>query len=466
MKRKEKKMKKHKRMLLVGITVLIIVMIAILGICKINNQKREVNEKLKLASEYLANEEYEKMLIVYQEVIELKPNNVEANIGIAEVFILTNKFDDALHVLESKYEEDKNALYKEKIDMIKSGNIEDVNGRIMQKSFFDENSDLDYYEIYEYNENNQVFSVIQYTSDNQILGFFEYIYEDKITTLHSYDLNHVLLTKKITNEENFSSVEEYSKEGELVKYTEYNAEGVEIGTFPKTDYNENGNLCEYDVYGKLIREIILDENDIVSCIKEYNDNSQVIKSTFYKEDGSVADEYPKEEYDSVGRLCEYDVNGNVIKKTIFDAVGNVSKIYTYTYDLGENLILEERHRPDGAQELRIEYTYSGNVLTGSVKYLESGKVVSFPQEKMINGILHEYDANGDLVKTTSYNADGTIAEYNITEYNGVNGNVSTTTTYLADGTMQWQAKFEYDASGNLTNSTYYFRDEEDASVSN
>ena len=61
--------------------------------------------------------------------------------------------------------------------------------------------------------------------------------------------------------------------------------------------------------------------------------------------------------------------------------------------------------------------------------------------------IYEYDANGNKIKISYYNADGTLKEYNTNEYDE-NGKEIKWSYYNADGTLDMYVTHEYDANGN------------------
>lgn len=70
----------------------------------------------------------------------------------------------------------------------------------------------------------------------------------------------------------------------------------------------------------------------------------------------------------------------------------------------------------------------------------------------------EYDASGNCVRVTQYNADGTVDCYWVSEYDAF-GNEERLTFYNADGTVDEYLVFEYDASGNCERETHYNADD-------
>jgi hypothetical protein len=68
--------------------------------------------------------------------------------------------------------------------------------------------------------------------------------------------------------------------------------------------------------------------------------------------------------------------------------------------------------------------------------------------------IFELDENGNLIKATSHDADGSISQWQENEHDE-NGSHIKSTGYSADGTMKWWFEFEYDENGNQIKETMY-----------
>ena len=90
-----------------------------------------------------------------------------------------------------------------------------------------------------------------------------------------------------------------------------------------------------------------------------------------------------------------------------------------------------------------EYDASGNEIKWTV-YNADGTI----------NYTYEYDASGNRTKETWYNNDGTIDYWYTYEYDA-SGNLTKKTRYDGDGTIDWWYTYEYDAFGNRTKETSY-----------
>lgn len=146
------------------------------------------------------------------------------------------------------------------------------------------------------------------------------------------------------------------------------------------------------------------------------------------EAGQAAANYP---------TAEYDQNGNVIKKFVY-VDGSITQWCTYEYDENGELIKETWYNADGIVHSVIEYANGNKV-----------KVTDHNSDGSIF-VIYEYDENGRQVKSTVYNDD---RSYRIDEYE--NGNRIKSTYYNADGTVTGWTVLDYDENGIEIKNTSY-----------
>lgn len=119
---------------------------------------------------------------------------------------------------------------------------------------------------------------------------------------------------------------------------------------------------------------------------------------------------------------EYDEHGNLIKGTWYYDDG---AIYGYSAYENGNLVKMTHNNSDGTIDYILEYDESGNQVKES-NYNADGTLNSYT--------IHEYDKNGNLVKGSDYRADGKLIGYSIHEYDE-NGNWVKNSVYDADGAL-------------------------------
>lgn len=143
-----------------------------------------------------------------------------------------------------------------------------------------------------------------------------------------------------------------------------------------------------------VRTVRLEEN---GSIHKFNIYSQVIKSVYFKDDGSV-DYYV---------VCKYDLFGNDIKYTVYDANDSLLQYVQYKYDSTGNPVKGTTYNSNGTISECDEYDSDGNVCK-ETDYAgdKPMKIAYYDHGTMYR--CDEYNDSGDTVKTTYYNADGTI----------------------------------------------------------
>lgn len=67
-------------------------------------QTDAVQEKMNLATQYMSEGNYEQAIVMYREVLDAEPENVEAYLGIADAYEAMEDYETGLTVLEEAYE--------------------------------------------------------------------------------------------------------------------------------------------------------------------------------------------------------------------------------------------------------------------------------------------------------------------------------------------------------------------------
>lgn len=85
-----------------GYTILLAILASVTLIaCQ---QTDAVQEKMNLATEYMSEGNYEQAIVMYREVLDTEPENVEAYLGIADAYEAMEDYETGLAVLEEAYE--------------------------------------------------------------------------------------------------------------------------------------------------------------------------------------------------------------------------------------------------------------------------------------------------------------------------------------------------------------------------
>ena len=228
--------------------------------------------------------------------------------------------------------------------------------------------------------------------------------------------------QKIEQKENVQVTEEEELNEEILltleaKHTTYYVDG-EVDSSEERQYDEYGNLTkiivdsqevtfEYEYEGQNVVRCIAGSNGEMVVCREYNEEDNTIKDTFYDTDGTplLFNEY------------QYDSNGNLMSKSIYYAKDNI---------LAEQFLYDE----------------NGNIL----KHICSLTLL----------VEYEYDTNGNIIKQTMYGEDGAVITSQQYEYEYDSfGNKTKCVEYDSRGEVQQQEEWKYDANGNLVECIIY-----------
>jgi len=260
--------------------VLILLLVIIIAGNALGDGGGKLQEQLDLGAKYLEEMDYEQALMAFQAALSIEPKNVDAYLGIVEVYIRKNDFETALKYAREGYEATGDERLKEKIDMLESGDIFASNGWVMKRLGYDGAGNLVYWHEYTYNQKGKKASVAKYNAQGEQEQYLELAYdgEGRILTGDSF---------------------EYT-EGNLIKYTR--------------EYNGNGYR---EIWYKGIDDEIRDYKEI-----ETDSDGKILRETDYGEDGSV----------SGAAVFEYNGDGKLIKRAYYDASNELSYYYIHTYD--------------------------------------------------------------------------------------------------------------------------------------
>lgn len=134
-------------------------------------------------------------------------------------------------------------------------------------------------------------------------------------------------------------------------------------------------------------------------VKEPIESSNVKKTVYYRDDGTISSEY------------EYNENGYIISETLYDTNGKKSRYRAYLGTGVENdSTLTEEIRYDA---LNGEETYHHKY-----EYDENGRLI---KDTAIPGasMTYEYDENGRVIRRSTILSDGSLKDYYIIEYTAV-----------------------------------------------
>ena len=183
-------------------------------------------------------------------------------------------------------------------------------------------------------------------------------------------------------------------------------------------------LCSCDATGGT--EETSDQNDeIIAAIDKSSPitSGNLITKSKVDEDGNV-------------NISYYDNHDNLVEQYIWHD-GNQKSHTVMTYSDTKMLLTKEELTPQGSHNLLTQYQYDS-------------------EDNLLQKTINEFE-NGQLTKSTTYNADEEITGYSLSFYNDTN-RISKIERYDADGEMQEYFMYEYDGDGHTSKYSAYTED--------
>ena len=272
--------------------------------------------------------EYDDAVAAYNKMLELDPMNVDAYLGLAEVHIRNNEYEEALEIAKKGYDLTGDQRLKDLIDMIESGNIFASNGWTMKKTAYDGSGVFLFSHEFTYNTKGQMSSVIWRDSTGEIKDTIEFKYDEKGRSLVNYGWSDGGILNRIEYEWSGNSRVEYH----------YNGNGSTVTSITKNDTDENGRTVgwtEYSADGVFIQQ----------WVYEYDGSGREIKALIYDNEDGIISSYQTREYDADGKLIKYSgYNGD----------GSLQWYSTYEYDKNGRRTKEISYNSDGSVNRIIE----------------------------------------------------------------------------------------------------------------
>ena len=107
---------KSKKMIILATIIILLLASIITGAVVsslVNSQK--LQQKLEIGEKYLSEMKYEEAILIFKEVIEIEPRNVQAYLGISEAYMALDEPQEAINWLEtgiSRIEERREIINK------------------------------------------------------------------------------------------------------------------------------------------------------------------------------------------------------------------------------------------------------------------------------------------------------------------------------------------------------------------
>ena len=367
------KKKKHTPIIIVAILVVCVVAALLIGLVARGGGSRGLQGRLDLGNKYLDELEYERALASFEAALNIDPMNVDAYLGIVEVYIRTGEFDKAYETAKEGYEATGDELLKEKMDMIESGEIYASNGWFMKKTVLDGDGNQIYAHVYTYNMEGEKTSVARLDENGNQTQYLELGYDKDGISRVSYRWDDY--TGVISKD-----VEEKDGDGyHRIEYRELSDE-IEMETFENADGNRVKEInYESDAENPIITDFELDAE------------GRETKQTRYRQSGEMID----------SRTSEYDNAGNLIRETNYNSEGNRTDYREFTYTETGDPKEEWRYNGDGSQQCRIEWICDADGTCLEERWYDENDNLSSYTEYL-------YDKDGNYIEEKTYDGSGNL----------------------------------------------------------
>lgn len=233
--------------------------------------EQQIAEQLDLGQRYLSEQKYTEAIVAFQKVIELDDKNVEAYLGLSDVYMAMEDREDAISALETGYKKTQDERLKERLEELKdiinsvqdggdeeeteveeeSKSIEDEedkkkneydeNGRLVRQNYYDENGNLICYDLCTYNtEPGVMFRSDRYLADGTYTSYaLQYFSEDGLTSyLDQFDATGNVIGKEFTVSDG---------NGKFLYSATLNPDGSE-NSRTEAIYDDTGEYIGWDLY--------------------------------------------------------------------------------------------------------------------------------------------------------------------------------------------------------------------------
>lgn len=205
---------------------------------------------------------------------------------------------------------------------------------------------------------------------------------DGVMTAEGWFMDEDVDASKVKFYENGILTEEgyRNANGKDILYIWYDATG-DIDNYKKTAYHANG---------KTKSEVTYNGADIIVSDTAYDTNGKQTVSKKYTDTGEF---YSHETY-------EYDANGNKIKQVNYKKDGSVYSQYLHTYDANGNMTESINLNSEGKETSKYTYEYNSNNKKITERYYSNGELKTYTE--------YSYKADGSSAGYVVYNPDGSV----------------------------------------------------------
>jgi tetratricopeptide (TPR) repeat protein len=110
-----------RRILIVSIIAIVVVILVVAAIIvNGSGSKNNLRDQLDLAEQYLSDLDYEQAIAAYEQALEIEPKCEAAYLGLADIYVTLEDYDNALEILNEGYEQTGADSIAEKIEEIQN----------------------------------------------------------------------------------------------------------------------------------------------------------------------------------------------------------------------------------------------------------------------------------------------------------------------------------------------------------
>lgn len=300
-------------------------------------------KKIAVFDDQLEQGEYDAALNGYLAILENDPMNVEAYLGIIEIYIRLGDYDKALEYAELGYEKTGDERLKEMIDMINGGTITDSRGYLLKRTCYDADGNIIYWHTFDYDSEGYMIGVTSFDPAGNQTSHVDTGKEPGTNIYHSYWWSNDGVLRRYDRETDelgrpirdyhYRGANESDGIGQMYEYR-YNGDDEHAYRVDRTDYSTDGSISsqsyevyEYDSRGCQVRReghSYYDGKDYISFVQmdSYDASGKWVRQDWYSYDsnGTLNYHHYKEAiYDDDGHRIgerEYDDDGSLLRETI------------------------------------------------------------------------------------------------------------------------------------------------------